>query len=93
MLSYNAESQTFNLRSVRGDGMTKTEIPLNRIKRIERYGVSVYNLAELPEQIQKSHFDFVCTIRTRNQQFLTTLLAKISELQVKRTFAKRQQLE
>ena len=49
VLSYNAESQTFNLRSVRGDGMTKTEIPLNRIKRIERYGVSVYNLAELPE--------------------------------------------
>lgn len=93
VLSYSAETQTFNLRSVRGNGMTKTEIPLSRIKRIERYGVSIYDLREMPEQINRSHFEFTCTIKTKNLQFLNTLLTKISELHVKRTFAKRQQLE
>lgn len=93
VIDFNGTNQTVTLRSCRGDGLTKREIPLNRLKRIERYGVSVYDLNSMPDQIDKSHFEWVCTVRTKDKRFLPTLLQKIAALQVKRTFAKRQQLE
>ena len=62
---------------------------MNRVKRIERYGVSVYDLRNLPEQIDRTNFEFTLTLRTSNVQFLTQLLAKIQEVHVKRIYAKR----
>jgi predicted ATPase with chaperone activity len=64
VIDYNGQNQTFTLRSVKGDGMTKLEIPLKRIKRIERYGVSIYDLNNMPDQINKSHYEWICNIRT-----------------------------
>ena len=49
VIDYNAETETFTLRSVRGKGLIKREIPLWRISRIERYGVSVYDLRSMPQ--------------------------------------------
>jgi hypothetical protein len=45
---------------------------------IERYGVSVYDLNDLPEPIQKSEYIWTCNIRTRDRQLLSTILSKIS---------------
>ena len=64
VVDYDATKEVFTLRSVRGKGLTKSEIPLWRISRIERYGVSVYDLQNLPEQIQNSTFEFICEIKT-----------------------------
>lgn len=80
VIDFNGENQTVTLRSCRGDGLTKREIPLNRLKRIERYGVSVYDLKNMPDQIDKSHFEWVCTVRTTDSRFLPTLLQKIAAL-------------
>lgn len=88
VIEYNDENKTFTLRSVKGN-VQKEEIPLNRIKRIERYGVSIYDLNRLPEQIRLSDFEFSCTVSTSNRQFLINLLTKISDMHVRHTFEKR----
>ena len=92
VIQYNDIDKSFTLRSVKGN-VDKEGIPLSRIKRIERYGVSVYDLDNLPEQIHESTFEFTCTISTTNRQFLTSLLTKISDMHVRHAFEKRQQLE
>lgn len=82
VVQYNSNG-TVHLRSITGDLFTKKDIPMYRIKMIERYGVSVYDLKNMPENLQKSSFSFEMRIKTSNTMFLTTLLKKIQESQIK----------
>ena len=66
VIDYNEAKQTFSLRTVKGESIEKRDISISRIKRIERYGVSIYDLDRLPQQIERSKFEFTCTIVTKN---------------------------
>ena len=63
VIQFNADN-TVKLRAVHtGEQLENGEdIPISRIKRIERYGVSVYNYGKLPPQINKSSYAWTCTI-------------------------------
>ena len=61
VMQYNS-NDTVKLRSVQtGEAVQGgKDISLSRVKKIERYGVSVYDASKLPEQISKSHFAWTC---------------------------------
>ena len=90
VIQYNT-NDTVKLRSVQTGELVQgnKDISISRIKKIERYGVSVYNFAKIPEQIQKSAFSWTCTIKTKDRSLLSTILTKIQQAHVERTFAKR----
>lgn len=89
-MQYNT-NDTVKLRSVESwqPVQGNKDINISRIKMIERYGVSVYDFTRVPEQIKKSHFGWTCEIKTRDRRLLPTILNKISQANVERTFAKR----
>ena len=79
VLQFNSNN-TVKLRNVKSGEMVEggADIPISRLTKIERYGVSVYNYADLPEQIQGSSYTWTCTIQTTDRSLLGTILTKIS---------------
>ena len=50
--------------------MIKKKISISRLKLIERYGVSVYDLNLLPEELAVSRFSWICKITTNEKSLL-----------------------
>lgn len=44
---------------------------------IERYGLSVYDLKNMPKDVENSIYEYEIRIKTNNTMFLTTLLKKV----------------
>jgi hypothetical protein len=55
----------------------KGAVTLSRVKLIERYGVSVYNLKKLPEEIDNSKFEWTLEIDTKDPLLLGEIQRKI----------------
>lgn len=71
------KDETLVLRSVVSHDVMKQRVPVSHVKLIERYGVSVYNLADLPEQMKDAHFSWTCEITTSNKRLLNLIQTKI----------------
>ena len=61
------------LRSVATHEVIGKRIPLSKIKLIERYGVSVYDLNNLPKELINAKFGSMLTIKTQNKRLLNTI--------------------
>ena len=65
-------------------------VTLSRVKLIERYGVSVYNLKRLPEEINNSKFEWTLEIETKDPLLLGEIQRKIQDTRVKKIAEKKQ---
>jgi hypothetical protein len=68
----------------------KEPVSLSRVKLIERYGVSVYNLRKLPEEIRNSKFEWTLDINAKDVLLLGEIQRKIQDARVKRIAEKKQ---
>lgn len=61
------------LRSIHTHEPLSTRIPIDRVKFIERYGVSVYDSNNLPEMLKQSNFSWTCKIVTTNKRLINEI--------------------
>jgi len=78
VLSFNKDD-TVTLRGVHDHEPLNAKVSINRLKFIERHGVSVYDLNELPEEMELAKFSWTCTIVTTNKRLLNTIQYEIQE--------------
>ena len=50
---------------------------MNRVKLIERYGVSVYDLNKMPEDLKNGIFNWQCKITTSDRRLLNVIQFEI----------------
>ena len=71
------KDDTVRLRSVHTHQMIEKKIPLTRVKFIERYGVSVYDLDGMPEESKAAKFGWKCRITSKNKKLLNVIQYEI----------------
>lgn len=50
-----------------------SKISLDRVQLVEKYGVSVYNSSNIPQELQELKYAWKCTIKTQDKRFINTL--------------------
>ncbi len=53
------------------------DVSMSRVKLIERYGVSVYDLNKMPEDLKNGVFNWQCKITTRDRRLLNVIQFEI----------------
>jgi len=71
------QDDTVRLRSIYTRQLLERNIPLSRIQFIERYGVSVYDLDAMPENLKKAKFAWKCKITFTNKNLLNAIQNEI----------------
>lgn len=64
------KDDTVHLRSVFSKQSIQKKIPLTRVQFIERYGVSVYDLGAIPEDLKQAKFAWKCKITSSNKNLV-----------------------
>lgn len=64
---------TVKLRLVKTHELLEKNIDVKRLKFIERYGVSVYDEMNRPEELKTAKFKWKCSFKTQNKRLLSKI--------------------
>ena len=74
---------SFLLRSMVSGDIIAYDAPLKRLRPLERYGVSIYDLARVPAELERIKCAWQYTLKTNNPHLFTVLKEQIAASQLR----------